>query len=48
MDLTVKIRDRILPGPVGVASGTFGYGEEYAPFNRSFLPGGSLYKSCHG
>ncbi len=31
MDLTVKIRDKILPGPVGVASGTFGYGEEYAP-----------------
>ena len=31
MDLTVKIRDKILPSPVGVASGTFGYGEEYDP-----------------
>ena len=29
MDLTVKIRDKFLPNPVGVASGTFGYGEEY-------------------
>lgn len=29
MDLTVKIRDQYLPNPVGVASGTFGYGEEY-------------------
>ncbi|MDC7239812.1 MAG: dihydroorotate dehydrogenase [Spirochaetales bacterium] len=31
MDLSVKIKDKILPNPVGVASGTFGYGEEYAP-----------------
>ncbi|OQY35245.1 MAG: dihydroorotate dehydrogenase B catalytic subunit [Spirochaetaceae bacterium 4572_59] len=30
MDLTVKIRNKTLPNPVGVASGTFGYGEEYA------------------
>jgi dihydroorotate dehydrogenase (NAD+) catalytic subunit len=30
MDLSVKIKDRILPNPVGVASGTFGYGEEYS------------------
>lgn len=29
MDLTVKIRDKFLPNPVGTASGTFGYGEEY-------------------
>lgn len=29
MDLRVKIRDLYLPNPVGVASGTFGYGEEY-------------------
>ena len=29
MDLTVKIRGGILPNPVGVASGTFGYGIEY-------------------
>jgi dihydroorotate dehydrogenase (NAD+) catalytic subunit len=29
MDLKVKIRDKYLPNPVGVASGTFGYGEEY-------------------
>ena len=31
MDLSVKIRNKTLPNPVGVASGTFGYGEEYAP-----------------
>ncbi|QEN08607.1 dihydroorotate dehydrogenase [Oceanispirochaeta crateris] len=31
MDLSIKIRNKILPNPVGVASGTFGYGEEYAP-----------------
>lgn len=31
MDLSIKIKDKILPNPVGVASGTFGYGEEYAP-----------------
>jgi dihydroorotate dehydrogenase (NAD+) catalytic subunit len=30
MDLSVKIKDKILPNPVGVASGTFGYGEEYS------------------
>ena len=30
MDLTVGIADKQLPNPVGVASGTFGYGEEYA------------------
>lgn len=30
-DLSLKIRSRVLPNPVGVASGTFGYGEEYAP-----------------
>lgn len=29
MDLTVKIRDRVMPNPVGMASGTFGFGEEY-------------------
>ena len=29
MDLRIKIRDRYLPNPVGTASGTFGYGEEY-------------------
>lgn len=29
MDLRVKIRDRYLPNPVGTASGTFGFGEEY-------------------
>lgn len=31
MDLSIKIKDKTLPNPVGVASGTFGYGEEYAP-----------------
>ncbi len=31
MDLSTTIRNRTLPNPVGVASGTFGYGEEYAP-----------------
>ena len=31
MDLSVSIRDKKLPNPVGVASGTFGYGQEYAP-----------------
>jgi dihydroorotate dehydrogenase (NAD+) catalytic subunit len=29
MDITVKIGDKRLPNPVGVASGTFGYGSEY-------------------
>jgi dihydroorotate dehydrogenase (NAD+) catalytic subunit len=29
-DLCVQIGDLTLPNPVGVASGTFGYGEEYA------------------
>lgn len=29
MDLSVKIGGKILPNPVGVASGTFGYGSEY-------------------
>ena len=31
MDLSTTIRNKTLPNPVGVASGTFGYGEEYAP-----------------
>ena len=30
MDLTVKIADKQFPNPVGAASGTFGYGEEYS------------------
>jgi len=29
MELTTKIRNKILPNPIGVASGTFGYGQEY-------------------
>ena len=29
VDLTVRIGSLVLPGPVGVASGTFGYGGEY-------------------
>ena len=29
MDLSVKIGSGTLPNPVGVASGTFGYGSEY-------------------
>lgn len=29
MELKVKIGDHYLPNPVGVASGTFGYGDEY-------------------
>lgn len=29
MDLSIKIKDKFLPNPVGVASGTFGFGEEY-------------------
>ncbi len=29
MDLTVKVGRTVLPNPVGVASGTFGYGSEY-------------------
>jgi len=29
LDLTVRIGDLTLPNPVGVASGTFGYGSEY-------------------
>ncbi|MBN2618926.1 MAG: dihydroorotate dehydrogenase [Spirochaetales bacterium] len=29
MDLSVKIRDKIMQNPVGTASGTFGFGEEY-------------------
>ncbi len=31
MDLSLQVRGSVLPNPVGVASGTFGYGEEYAP-----------------
>ena len=30
MDFSVKIKDKILKNPVGVASGTFGYGDEFA------------------
>lgn len=30
MDLRVRIADLVMQNPVGVASGTFGYGEEYA------------------
>ena len=30
MDLSVKIGSMVMPNPVTVASGTFGYGEEYA------------------
>ncbi|MEM5947368.1 dihydroorotate dehydrogenase [Spirochaetia bacterium 38H-sp] len=29
MDLSVRIRDKVLPNPVGAASGTIGYGSEY-------------------
>ncbi len=29
MDLSIKIGNKVLPNPVGVASGTFGYGSEY-------------------
>jgi dihydroorotate dehydrogenase (NAD+) catalytic subunit len=32
MDLSIRIGKRILKNPVGVASGTFGYGEEYEDF----------------
>ncbi|ERP30897.1 dihydroorotate dehydrogenase [Chitinivibrio alkaliphilus] len=32
MDLRVRIGNKHLQTPVGVASGTFGYGEEYEPF----------------
>ena len=31
MDLSVRIGERTLKNPVGVASGTFGYGQEYDP-----------------
>ena len=31
MDLCVRIADLVMQNPVGVASGTFGYGEEYGP-----------------
>ncbi len=31
LDMSVRIGELELPNPVGVASGTFGYGEEYAP-----------------
>ena len=30
MNFSVKIKDKILKNPVGVASGTFGYGDEFA------------------
>ena len=30
MNLSVKIKDKILHNPIGAASGTFGYGEEYS------------------
>lgn len=29
MDLSINIKDKKLPNPVGVASGTFGFGEDY-------------------
>ncbi|MCE1196608.1 dihydroorotate dehydrogenase, partial [bacterium] len=29
IDLSVRIGNLVMPNPVGVASGTFGYGEEY-------------------
>jgi dihydroorotate dehydrogenase (NAD+) catalytic subunit len=29
MDLSVRMADLVMQNPVGVASGTFGYGEEY-------------------
>ena len=29
MDLTLRLRELTLAGPVGVASGTFGYAKEY-------------------
>lgn len=32
MELSVKIGNKILSNPVGVASGTFGYGQEYEDF----------------
>jgi dihydroorotate dehydrogenase (NAD+) catalytic subunit len=32
MDISVTIGNKTLPNPVGVASGTFGFGEEYGPF----------------
>ncbi|PKL23384.1 MAG: dihydroorotate dehydrogenase [Spirochaetae bacterium HGW-Spirochaetae-3] len=31
MDMGVRIGDLVMPNPVGVASGTFGYGQEYEP-----------------
>ena len=33
-DLSVRIGGRGLPNPVGAASGTFGFGEEYAPLTN--------------
>lgn len=30
LDMSVRIGELVMPNPVGVASGTFGYGEEYA------------------
>lgn len=41
-DMTVRIGTLVMPNPVGVASGTFGYGEEYgAMYNLDAL--GALY-----
>lgn len=45
MDLTVKIGNKTLPNPVGVASGTFGYGSEYEKLiNISAL--GAIYSKA--
>jgi len=45
MDLRVKIKDKILPNPVGVASGTFGYGEEYSTLTDLSLLGAIYTKA---
>ncbi|MBF0244508.1 MAG: dihydroorotate dehydrogenase [Planctomycetes bacterium] len=42
MELKVKIGGRTLPGPVGVASGTFGYGSEYEQLT-DFSAIGAIY-----
>ncbi len=43
-DLTVKIKDLVLKNPVTTASGTFGFGEEFADFIDLNLLGGIFVK----
>jgi dihydroorotate dehydrogenase (NAD+) catalytic subunit len=47
-NLSVKIKDLVLKNPVMTASGTFGYGEEYADFFDISMLGGIIVKGTTG